>query len=155
MQKARIKLENAYARLAFAVCTALLASGRQAFAADDDAAQIVAKLAPAAKTDIDFTKVIQPIFESHCYSCHGAKKQESGLRLDDPDRALKGGDLGPAYVPGNSALIPLIRYVAGADDSIVMPPEDSKIARLSATEIGLLRAWIDRGAQRPKGTSAK
>src|SRR5215212_618818 len=61
------------------------------------------KLPPAASARVDFKKDIQPLFEGHCYKCHGPEKQESGLRLDDADLALKGGDLGPAYVPGKSA----------------------------------------------------
>src|SRR3712207_5198611 len=57
----------------------------------------------AATTSIDFVKEVEPLFERHCYSCHGPDAQESGLRLDDANMALKGGDLGPAYVPGDSA----------------------------------------------------
>jgi len=110
------------------------------------------RLPPAATTQVDFGRDIQPLFESHCYSCHGEKKQESGLRLDDAELALQGGDLGAAYVPGDSASSALVQYVAGTDGSIVMPPEDSRVARLTAEEIGLVRAWIDQGAKRPKGS---
>ncbi|MEX0642863.1 MAG: PSD1 and planctomycete cytochrome C domain-containing protein [Pirellulales bacterium] len=116
--------------------------------------QAKATLPPAATSPVDFIKDIQPIFKDHCYACHGEKKQESGLRLDDADQALKGGDLGPAYVPGNSAKSPMVPYMSGTDEYIVMPPEDSKFARLNADEIGLIRAWIDQGAIRPKSSSA-
>ena len=57
--------------------------------------------------------------------------------------ALKGGDLGPAILPGNSADSPLIHYVADLVPDLLMP---SKGERLSAAQIGLLRAWIDQGA---------
>lgn len=113
-----------------------------------------AKLPPAATSPVDFVRDVQPLFEKHCYTCHAEKKHESGLRLDDADLALKGGDLGPAYIPGDSAASALVQYIADTDGSIVMPPEDSKVARLSAAEIGLVRAWIDQGAKRPKGTGA-
>lgn len=113
-----------------------------------------AKLPPAATIPVDFVRDVQPLFEKHCYSCHAEKKHESSLRLDDADLALKGGDLGPAYVPGDSSASAMVQYIADTDGSIVMPPEDSKIARLSAEEIGLVRAWIDQGAKRPKGTGA-
>src|SRR6478609_326701 len=79
------------------------------------------KLPPASTATIDFAKDVQPVLESRCYSCHGPKKQESGLRLDDADLALKGGDMGPAYLPGKSAASHLVLYAAGANENIVMP----------------------------------
>ena len=48
----------------------------------------------------------------------------------------------PAIVPGDSANSLLIRYVAGIDPDVVMPPEGDKLA---PHEVGLLRAWIDQG----------
>jgi Protein of unknown function (DUF1549)/Protein of unknown function (DUF1553)/Planctomycete cytochrome C len=112
------------------------------------------KLPPAATRPVDFEKDIRPIFQERCYSCHGPDQQESGLRLDDAVHALKGGELGAAYVPGNSAESPMVRYISGADEFIVMPPEDSSVARLNAGEIGLVRAWIDQGARWPAGMAA-
>src|SRR5687768_8423818 len=51
--------------------------------------------APAA-----FENEVRPLLAARCYKCHGAKKQESGLRLDGRDSALRGGVSGPAVVPG-------------------------------------------------------
>ena len=49
-------------------------------------------LAPALLAgDVDFVRDVRPIFEKHCYECHGAKKQKSGLRLDVKSAAFKGG----------------------------------------------------------------
>src|SRR5579883_2010847 len=85
----------------------------------------------------DFTKDIQPIFQKHCVSCHGAKLQMHGLRLDRKTDALKGGESGvPAIVAGNSSQSLLIKYVAGLDKDVVMPPAGPK---LSAEQIALLR----------------
>ncbi len=106
------------------------------------------KLPAVANRPVDFAKDIQPIFKSACYSCHGPEKQKSGYRLDAKSVALKGGDIGPAIVPGNSADSPLIHYVADLVPDLLMP---SKGERLSATQIGLLRAWIDQGAKWPDG----
>src|SRR6476659_8172458 len=103
MRLATVIIATSQMRLIGAVTMGLLVLPPQVFASDDDLTKIESKLPPAAKTDVDFTKDIQPLFENHCYSCHGTKKQESGLRLDDADMALKGGDLGLAYVPGKSA----------------------------------------------------
>jgi mono/diheme cytochrome c family protein len=103
-----------------------------------------AKLPPAASRQVDFTTDIQPIFQTHCLKCHGPDKQRGGLRLDDKEAALKGGEEhAPAIEPGNSAGSPLVRFVAGADPDLKMPPKDET---LSAEQIGLLRAWIDQGA---------
>src|SRR5256885_267779 len=60
-------------------------------------------LPAAASRRVDFVKDIQPIFAGHCYDCHGEKKQEAQFRLDTKDIALKGGELGPAIVPGKGA----------------------------------------------------
>jgi hypothetical protein len=108
------------------------------------------KLPPAATSPVDFARDVEPLLERSCYKCHGEKKQESSLRLDGADFALKGGDLGPAYVPGNSAASALVQYVSGVEN-ILMPPEDSGLARLTTAEIGLIRGWIDQGAKRPAG----
>jgi len=100
-------------------------------------------LPPASTSDVEFARDIAPILERNCYQCHGPEKQKNGLRLDTRAAALQGGDSGPAIVPGRSADSLVIRYVAGADEERIMPPKGE---RLSAGEIGLLRAWIDRGA---------
>jgi hypothetical protein len=138
------------------ICVAapmLVALSNLLLASEPNASQAALSLPPAATGSVNFAKDVEPVFESHCYSCHGPKKQESGLRLDDADLALKGGDMGPAYIPGKSATSPVVLYAAGVDDNIVMPPDDSKLTRLSASQIGLIRAWIDQGAQRPKSTT--
>ncbi len=106
------------------------------------------KLPPAASKQIDFVKDIQPIFKEHCYSCHGEVKQKGGLRWDVKQLALKGGDRGAEFTPGKSAESRLIQAVAGVDPEFTMPEKGS---RLTAEQVGLLRAWIDQGAVWPDG----
>jgi mono/diheme cytochrome c family protein len=106
----------------------------------------VSKLPQPANRQVDFVRDVQPIFASRCYQCHGATKQEAEFRLDDKTIALKGGDLGPAIVPGKSAESLLIHFVGGLVDGKVMP---KKGERLSSEQIGILRAWIDQGANWP------
>ncbi len=60
--------------------------------------------------------------------------------------ALKGSYAGPVIVPGDSAGSKLIQMVAGALDGKVMPPTGQA---LTPDEIGLLRTWIDHGAEWP------
>ncbi len=106
------------------------------------------KLPPAAERKVDFVKDVRPLLQKHCFQCHGEKKQESGLRLDRKEAALRGGDFGKVIEVGNSAKSRLIAYVAGTDPQKVMPPEG---APLKPEEVGVLRAWIDQGFVWPEG----
>ncbi len=99
------------------------------------------------KFDIDFVRDIQPIFQEHCWKCHGGEKQKGGLRLDDRSAALLGGDSGPALKLGHSSKSLLISLVSGADPEKVMPPKGD---RLSEAQIQSLRQWIDAQAPWPK-----
>ena len=105
------------------------------------------RLPPPAPRQIDFVKEVQPIFQRSCYSCHGREKQRNNFRLDVKERALKGGDIGVDILPGNSAGSPLIHYVAGLVEDLVMPKKGDP---LTAEQIGVLRAWIDQGAPWPE-----
>ena len=51
----------------------------------------------------NFNKEVRPILETACIECHGITKQKGGLRLDTLAYHLKGGDSGPAIIPGNFA----------------------------------------------------
>lgn len=104
-------------------------------------------LPPPADRKIDFAKEVRPLFATYCVECHGEKKKESGLRLDDRDEALNGGDSGPPWIDGKSADSLLIKYVGGLDPDVVMPPKGDRLTR---TQIAILRAWIDQGADWPK-----
>ena len=119
--------------------TALMATWAAAQSLD------LAKLPPPAKKQIDFARDIQPLLAKNCIACHGADKQTSGLRLDRKKAALLGGDGGRSIIPGKSAASRLIHLVAGLGEK-VMPPVGE---RLTAPQVGLLRAWIDQGANWP------
>ncbi|HZM04107.1 MAG TPA: c-type cytochrome domain-containing protein [Candidatus Saccharimonadales bacterium] len=111
-----------------------------------DAAEIPgALLPPPANTLVDFDHDIRPILEQSCLRCHGTERPKSHFRLDNRASALKGGSEGVDIIPHNSAHSPLIRYVAGTDDEIKMPPRGK--GKLTEEQIGLLRAWIDQGAE--------
>ena len=128
-----------------AIFTALAAGA--ASAADID----TSKLPPAATRPIDFAKDVQPIFAESCYGCHGPKRQEAGLRFDVKEDALKGSENGPVIVPGKSADSRVVQAVSHLGD-LKMP---KKGERLSAEQVGILRAWIDQGAQWPDTAVAK
>ena len=106
-----------------------------------------ANLPPAVAEPVDFKRDVAPIFREHCESCHGAKQQKGGLRLDQKAAALRGGDnYAPAIIPRKSSDSPLIRMVAGLEQGMEMPAQGNP---LTARQIGLLRAWIDGGAEWP------
>ena len=120
------------------------------------AAACAAELPPAAVAPVDFVRDVQPIFAEHCVSCHGEKKQKSEYRVDVKHIALSGGDnSAPNIVPGKSAESPLMKYVAGLDEDMLMPPKKSDAKRLSVAQVGVLRRWIDDGAVWPDSASAK
>ena len=91
---------------------------------------------------------VKPLLAAKCYACHGALKQEGGLRLDASTLIARGGDSGPAVVPGESDASLLVARV-GADDAQRMPPAEEG-ARLTPEQADLLRTWIDEGALAPE-----
>ena len=103
---------------------------------------------PGFASTVDFVRDVRPIFEAHCYECHGAKKQKSGLRLDVRSAAMKGGDNhGPDIVPGKAAASPLLHLLTTEDEDELMPPD----GRLPEADIERLKRWIDEGAVWPDG----
>ena len=93
-----------------------------------------------------FEKQVRPLLIKHCYQCHSseAKILKGGLHLDSRGGWMKGGDSGPAIVPGEpdkSLLIEAIRY-----ESLEMPPR----GKLPDAEIGVLEKWVRMGSPDPR-----
>jgi cytochrome c553 len=87
-----------------------------------------------------FESKVRPILATRCHACHGAKKQESGLRLDTKAGFVKGGDSGAVVVaekPEESDLIKAVRR-----EGLKMPPDQP----LPTDEINTLVEWVRRGA---------
>lgn len=102
--------------------------------------------APAsAAAAVDYDQHVKPILAARCFGCHGPTQQQSGLRLDLRQNALRGGDYGVVIVPGKAAESKLILRVTGAAVGLQMPPTGP----LSEEDIRTLRAWIDQGADMP------
>ena len=110
--------------------------------ANPSAAAPAPKLTPQ-QSDF-FEKKIRPVLVKDCYKCHSAEggRIKGGLRLDTRDGLLKGGDSGPAIVPGNPDSSLLIRAVRYRDRNLQMPPDDKK---LPAAQIADLEAWVQIG----------
>ena len=96
-----------------------------------------------------FSKQVLPLLRTRCVTCHGAEKQEGGLRLDSLEAAIKGGDQGPAVVPGDAESSLFVKAITFADPDLQMPPKQ----KLSDAEIAVLRHWIQNGAAWPVDAS--
>lgn len=99
--------------------------------------------AASAGAKVDFRRDVQPLLAQHCYSCHGDEVQQSGLRLDKRQPAMRGGDYGPVIVAGKASASKLIRRVVDGDGGMRMPPAGA----LANSDIETLKAWIDQGAE--------
>jgi len=96
-----------------------------------------------------FEKQIRPILVERCQSCHGDQKQKGGLRLTSQEMLLKGGETGPAVLPGKpeeSLLIQAIGYL----DEPKMPPKQ----KLSDADVAKLKRWVALGAPWPASNTS-
>jgi len=96
-----------------------------------------------------FEAKIRPLLIAHCYKCHSGLKTMGGLSLDTRQGWHKGGDSGPAIVPGNPIDSLLMKAVRHENDSTAMPPEDAG-EKITDAEIAWLTEWITLGAQDPR-----
>ena len=100
-----------------------------------------------AKGAAFFESKIRPVLVKECYQCHSAeaarnKKLRGGLQLDTRDGIRKGGDGGPAVVPGDpkkSLLLAAMRHDPAVEK---MPPN----GKLADGVIADFTKWIESGA---------
>jgi hypothetical protein len=95
-----------------------------------------------------FERQVRPLLIARCYECHGAKKSEAHLRLTSRESILKGGESGPAAVPGKpeeSRLCNAVEYI----DEPRMPPS----GKLGAGEIATLKRWVALGLPWPQSAA--
>jgi len=104
--------------------------------AEDDAQRAAMKF---------FETEVRPLLANRCFECHGEQKKKGSLRMDHISYITKGGDSGPAVVPGNpdkSLIIEAVRY---KDPDFEMPPKE----KLPDKEIAILEQWVKMGAPWP------
>src|SRR5262245_10109157 len=102
----------------------------------------------AAADRVDYLRDVKPVLAQKCFACHGALKQQSGLRLDAVQLIRTGGDSGAAIVPGRPAESPLLMRVSATDIDVRMPPEGEG-EPLDARQLAIVSSWIEQGAQAP------
>jgi mono/diheme cytochrome c family protein len=91
-----------------------------------------------------FEAKVRPVLVEHCFSCHGPKKQNAGLRLDSRQALLQGSDNGPVVVPGHPEKSPLVAAVQHIGPT-KMPPK----GKLSPQAIEALSHWVKLGVPWP------
>jgi hypothetical protein len=101
--------------------------------------------APAAGGTDFFENRIRPILVNNCYPCHSsqAAKLKGGLSVEYRETVLKGGENGPAIVPGNPDKSLLIKAVRYNDPDLQMPPRGKKLSEEQITD---LVTWVKMGA---------
>jgi len=99
-----------------------------------------------------YAQEIRPLLAANCFKCHShdAKKAKGGLVVDSIGGLLKGGERGPAIVPGAPEKSLLLRAVRHVDEDLQMPPGGKK---LSDEQIERLARWVKMGA--PTAATAK
>jgi mono/diheme cytochrome c family protein len=110
---------------------------------------VTVQAADKAKREEFFETRIRPVLSEHCVSCHGAKKQQGGLRLDRREAVTHGADGVPVIVPGDPEKSSLLHAVRQTGD-IKMPPK----GKLSPQALADLATWVKDGAYWPEERAA-
>ena len=97
-----------------------------------------------------FREAVQPIFEDHCYECHGFNSRKGNLSVASRHGLLAGGDSGPAMKPGKPQASLLMTAIGYSGEKLQMPPS----GKLADEKIAALRKWIEMGAPWPDGHDA-
>jgi hypothetical protein len=101
----------------------------------------------SAKDQAFFESKIRPQLAQYCYECHSAKsgKSKGHLRVDNLSALLKGGESGPAIVPGAPEKSLLVRAIQYTDENTQMPPK----GKLPPLVVEDLTRWVKMGAPWP------
>jgi hypothetical protein len=118
------------------------------------AALLILAAGPAGAADpaglAFFEQKIRPVLVKECYHCHSAEaeKVKGGLRLDSRPAMLKGGNTGPAVVPGRVSESLIMKALR--NDQILMPPK----GKLPDAVVADFERWIKMGAPDPRDGQA-
>jgi Planctomycete cytochrome C len=89
-----------------------------------------------------FARDVMPALGRYCENCHGDKEQHGGLRLDNYDNLMRGGDSGPVVIAGDVKKSVLVAKIEHRDRPS-MPPRKW----LPKAIIARIKAWVAAGAQ--------
>lgn len=102
----------------------------------------------ARTSPVEFRREVLPALQASCLPCHNRTTPKGDLVLETPADMLKGGETGPAVVPGKASESLLMRLSTHSEKPR-MPPRDNKAnaSDLTPEQLGLLAQWIDEGAK--------
>ncbi len=106
---------------------------------------------PATPAEKLYSDYIQPVFQKTCRPCHGPQSKSAGLDLSTPESLLRGGEHGPAIVPGDPKTSLLYKLVAHEAD----PHMPLKGDRLPQESIDRIAEWIKAGAPVEQAANAE
>jgi hypothetical protein len=95
---------------------------------------------------------VKPLLEGACTHCHGEKEDKGDFRMHTLEDMKKGNENGPGLTPGDlkkSAIYTTL--ILDAEDDMVMPPK--KEGLLDKSQIEIIKAWIEQGADWPAGVT--
>lgn len=146
----RLEIKKLY-RLALAVTLALIIGaghfgGALTHGSDYLAVPLLSHRGPKktgySATGSGFVAEAKPVLDRYCVGCHGPEKAKGELRLDSLAALLKGGDSGPALVPGDvGGSLLMKRVMAPLDADGHMPPEGKP--QPSSAEVAQLRRGLE------------
>ena len=107
-----------------------------------------ASLAMADEAAPDYATQVAPILQKYCVGCHNDDDREGEFSLESYSALRRGTPKGPVFTAGHSNKSRILAQLTGAAKP-VMPPKGEP--RPSATDIAVIKAWIDAGASGPSG----
>jgi mono/diheme cytochrome c family protein len=130
-----------FARFGSIVCFALVFTALSSVAADPKVPEFTAEQVQF------YTEQVAPVLKANCLKCHGNEPKKLRGEFDLRTRAavLKGGETGPAAVPGKPKESLLIEAINHSKDGYAMPPAN----KLKAEEIAVLTKWVEQGLPVP------
>ena len=123
---------------------ALLLTLVSAISAQEEASQAIQPVAPDLGRPVDFNLDVLPMLQSKCLACHNETTAEADLVLETFDAVIESD-----YVTAGSPDDSYLYSVAARAEEPHMPPLPNKVAAkpLTPEELGILRQWIQDGAQ--------
>lgn len=102
----------------------------------------------SAAAELDYYRDVYPFLKANCISCHNKTTTKADLNMETPELMIKGGESGPAIIPGKGAESLIVTASLHTKDMEMPPPNNkSGAVNLIPEQIATLKAWIDQGAK--------
>ena len=104
----------------------------------------------ATTPQISYQQDVHPIFVGKCIACHtpphGEGYKKSGLDMESYETLMEGSIYGPAIVPGNGRISPLIILAEGRAGNLSRALKKMH-KPITDREIEMLNLWVEQGAR--------